>query len=495
MKTLEAIIKALLLIIHDYKVNNKLTTRHIVTVLLTTVNIKNIRNRDEKDIVNKTLALLDGILANKVVPNEEILLTLEILLVEKINYMKIITKYMLKDSTHVISTLEKELSVYTAKTHTKNILEEAVSSVMLPTTLNDTLINNVKVELDNVAKLTNGKNEYSVDSIDFSDIESVKKAASKAKDLISGGSVLNTGWEEFNDSVFGGLRRGEFHLFNALPNNYKSSMIKTLFLQIMRCNVPKLDDPTKTPLMLFISLEEEINNIMFFFYSYLKLVIENVSVDPKKLKDINIVEIAEFVYNEFRKYGYEVRVERVKPDLYDIYAFNKMIDDYKDQGFEIITLGIDYPKKMSREGCRNNGPMGTDLLDLFSRMRNRVSMENILTLAPHQLNPRTKHFLQNGMEDEEFTKFVANKGMYADSSQLDQELDGDFYLHLIKKEDKTYLSVTRGKHRLPLAIPEFKKSFVIEFISPTSPAIENTEKYKSSKRSINEANSDANDFF
>jgi hypothetical protein len=46
---------------------------------------------------------------------------------------------------------------------------------------------------------------------------------------------------------------------------------------------------------------------------------------------------------------------------------------------------------------------------------------------------------------------------------LDQEVDLEIYIHLVKHNRETYLTVQRGKHRLPTVINDDLKYFILKF--------------------------------
>lgn len=50
--------------------------------------------------------------------------------------------------------------------------------------------------------------------------------------------------------------------------------------------------------------------------------------------------------------------------------------------------------------------------------------------------------------DENFVKDVANRGYYDSCKTLDQEVDGELYIHKVIVEGRSFLTVQRGKHRL-----------------------------------------------
>ncbi len=83
-------------------------------------------------------------------------------------------------------------------------------------------------------------------------------------------------------------------------------------------------------------------------------------------------------------------------------------------------------------------------------------------ITPHQLSSEAKKLLREDRPD--FVKVIAEKGYWDGCTRLDQELDLELYIHIEKLNKKSYLTVQRGKHRLPTVIPESKKYIVLPFM-------------------------------
>ncbi len=67
------------------------------------------------------------------------------------------------------------------------------------------------------------------------------------------------------------------------------------------------------------------------------------------------------------------------------------------------------------------------------------------------------------MPESDFVKEINEKGYYAQSRSLDNEVDVELYLHLFKHNRETYISLQRGKHRVPTILPDEMKYALIKF--------------------------------
>jgi hypothetical protein len=121
---------------------------------------------------------------------------------------------------------------------------------------------------------------------------------------------------------------------------------------------------------------------------------------------------------------------------------------------------LDYLSMIPTTGC-TTGPAGTDIRDLFRRIRNFCATRDIAVISPHQMSSEAKQLIRDGHQD--FVKQVAEKGYWDGSKRLDQEVDRELYIHIEKMMGKSYLTVQRGKDRLPQVISDSDKYIVYEF--------------------------------
>jgi len=69
-------------------------------------------------------------------------------------------------------------------------------------------------------------------------------------------------------------------------------------------------------------------------------------------------------------------------------------------------------------------------------------------MTPHQISTDGKQLVREG-SGSNFVKEIANKGYYAGSRQIDQEVDLEIYIHIVKFNGSSWLTCQRGKHRIP----------------------------------------------
>jgi len=256
-----------------------------------------------------------------------------------------------------------------------------------------------------------------------------------------------------------GFRKGEFWIFYALQHKYKSGFTRSVFLQLPVHNKPMMKDPTKKPLMIFLSFEDDADIMLDFMYKYLYYNEHDVLPD---LSTVTTKEVAKYIREKLTVNGYNIKILRVNPSDWTYKnLFNKLLE-YEAEGFEIHALFIDYLFKLPTTGCVS-GPHGVDVKDLFNRVRNVCSSKGILCITPHQLSSDAKQLIRNGVPDVNFVKEVANKGYAEGVRTLDTVPDGELYLHIARIQRKPYLTVQRGKHRTPGILDDDKMYFTLPF--------------------------------
>lgn len=286
--------------------------------------------------------------------------------------------------------------------------------------------------------------------VNFKDVESIKSAYKTVQANADGSAILRTGWQGINRMTRGGFRRGEQWVFSALPHMNKSGFTLDLYRQLCMYNKPLLKDPTKRPLILFYSFENSVEANMQYLYCKLKANENGTVITEDELKKLSIDEISVYVQDQMESSGYESQMLRVDPTKWDYRALCNDIIKYESEGFEIHAVFVDYLYMLPTTGC-TQGPHGHDVRDLFRRTRNYFSAKGITLITPHQISTQGKQLVRNGQDD--FVKSLPGKGYYAGSSQIDQEVDGEIFLHIEKVNGRSYQTYQRGKHRLPGQTP------------------------------------------
>lgn len=298
-----------------------------------------------------------------------------------------------------------------------------------------------------------------ISDVDLIDINAVQKVFSDIKTMDDGTGIMKTGWQGLNRMLRGGFRRGEEAVVGALQHNFKTGFTLSLFSHFALFNEPYLIDVKKKPLLLRISFEDDITLNFQFLYTYLK---ENET--GEKITDLSRYtkeEMGEYITERLSATGYHIKLLRVNPSMWSYTHICNYVLELEAQGYEVHVLMLDYLYLVPTTGCVQ-GPAGVDVRDMFRRIRNFTNPRKITMLTPHQISTAGKQLVREGSSTD-FVKDIANKGYYAGSSQIDQELDLELYIHIVKFNGASWLTIQRGKHRIPGTTNEEDLYCVLKF--------------------------------
>lgn len=374
-----------------------------------------------------------------------------------------------------INTDTKEIDVLQKRIISlRNNLNKKLRELEIYKLIKDT--NNAIDKTDNISKLSvdvvskldklvTGSSSFKigiVDEIDIVDDNSMENALTKVKLQSDGSGRLTTGWKELNTMLNGGFIKGETVLTSALQHNFKSGFLRSIFAQVSSLNTPIMTNPSKKPLNVFISFEDNTDVITEFFYKYLYFD-KNPGLQTIDISNVDNKEISSFIRNELTKTGYHVKIIRVNPSEWTYRDIFTKVMEYESNGYEVHMVVIDYLSKLPTTGCDNTGPIGTAMRDMLTRCRDYFSSKNILFITTHQLSTEAKQLVRNGIKAEDLVKEIANKGYYEGCKQLDQVVDLELHQHIAKTKEGYFLTVARGKRRYPEIIPDDKRYFKLKF--------------------------------
>lgn len=494
MLNIDIIIKAITLLHRERELGEEATdnSNDLVRTILDTMGESKLYSGGDSEVLDNLKHMIRDMVNN---PNNydktTLLQSLELIIQDKPNLLKVIDKTInvelaVPSLKRTIISLRNTLNNYYKEQKIKTLLSTASYKITTGNLGNESIqefANKLMTNLEALSNTTTTKDPGIVDEIDIGNSDDMNILLNKVKEQSGENGRLKTGWKELNDMLGGGLRRGETVITSALQHNYKSGFVQSLFMQIPIHNVPVMTDPSKKPLILLISFEDDAEIIANFMYRYLYFNEHNEIPD---LTSITNSEVAKYIKEKLGVNGYHAKIIRVNPSEWTYkHMFNKILE-YEAAGFEIHATIVDYLSKLPTTGCITSGPMGTDLRDLWNRCRNFFSSKGILFVSPHQLSVDAKQLLRNGVSAQTLVKEIANKGYYEGSRQLDQVVDLEIHQHIAYINKKPFLTFQRGKRRFPEIIDENKKYFMLPF--PHKAPIK--ENINSDEPSITNASSD-----
>lgn len=366
----------------------------------------------------------------------------------------------------VIVNIRKSINNHFKEKRITDLISQASSTLKFNRdkirNIND-FISELVINLEGLQVNTLSKDPAIMSEVDIGNDESLRGVFDRVVSSANGDRVYKTGWQALNNMLQGGFRGGEEWVVGGLQHKYKTGFNLSLFAQLAQFNTPKTKDKNKKPLILRISFEDSTESNVQFLYQYLKydetrepVVIKNPTFEERE-------EMKKFVQDKLQVNGFHIKMLRVDPEQWTFKSlFNKIIE-LEAEGYAVEVLIVDYLSKMPTTGCTHNGVAGSDILNLFSRVRTFCESKNIVLITPHQLSTEAKQLLRGGIPEDQFVKEIESKGYFDKTRALDREFDGCLLIHLFKSQGDTYLSIQRDKHRISTIIDEKEKYMLLKF--------------------------------
>jgi hypothetical protein len=286
-----------------------------------------------------------------------------------------------------------------------------------------------------------------VDEVDFSKREQVANVFQAVKEGEEGSTILRLGLQGMNRMLDGGYRRGEAVISPAaLAHNFKTGGNLTEFRHIAVYNTPVLRNPAKKPLLLRISFEDSLKENFQFLYEQFHCN-EHKEDAVKTLPDLTGLseeDLADYIMPRMQATGFYIRMMRVNPSGWTYLDVQNKVLALEADGYEVVALFVDYLAMLPTTGCIMT-TAGSDIRDMFRRIRNFCAPRHILFVTPHQLSSDAKKLVREGTAN--LVRTLPGKGMYDGSQRLDQEVDLEVFQHIEYVNGKAYLTRQRGKHR------------------------------------------------
>jgi hypothetical protein len=178
--------------------------------------------------------------------------------------------------------------------------------------------------------------------------------------------------------------------------------------------------------------------LVIFFKSavifFKKLVMSNTSKE----------EMSKYVKDKLQETGFKVKFIRVDPSDWSYSSFFSLIEKYEKDGFELKTVILDYLSLIPTVGCIATGAVGSDLRDLYRRVRNFFAKRKCLFISAHQLSPDAQMINRENLTGEVFLNRIMGKGFFDGSKKLSQEMDLELYAYKFTQNNKDYLAIGKG---------------------------------------------------
>lgn len=368
------------------------------------------------------------------------------------------------ENKNIIRALENELNnkiyIYRIKKTLNGYtydFDKKFKSGMSP----DDMLSKIIEELTILTKNIKNKDDAIVTEVDLDNVENVSKVFQVVKETNEAeGFKFKLGLRALNKITNNGYKDSEFVIWNALQHNYKSGMLASSLIGIARYNKPIMIDPSKTPLLLYVSLEDDLDILFEFLYRQMYYTDNKVKAD---MSNTSKEEMSKYVKDKLQETGFKVKFIRVDPSDWSYSSFFSLIEKYEKDGFELKTVILDYLSLIPTIGCIATGAVGSDLRDLYRRVRNFFAKRKCLFISAHQLSPDAQMINRENLTGEVFLNRIMGKGFFDGSKKLSQEMDLELYAYKFTQNNKDYLAIGKGKHKGSKVMKSSDKLAIIPF--------------------------------
>jgi hypothetical protein len=278
-------------------------------------------------------------------------------------------------------------------------------------------------------------------------------------------------WKEFNVALQGGARPGDNILLGALQHNYKSTLMRSLYLGLCKYNKPQdfQLDSEKKPVISLMIMEDPTRNVLAGLV--LNILWEDAlgeNPEDPDIPDISTLGASDMVSTitkEVKKNGWYPHLSKVNGDEWGYKDIIRRYDKMEANGYRVYAILIDYLFMANAKLGTLYDTVGSDVRSLLRKIRGYGASKNALTITPSQLNPEVKKMVTRGdVTNEGLLAKIAHGGYFSGSSKLSEESEIVFYINKVRGGDDLYLEVLIEKHRFYKALDRSSlKHFYLKF--------------------------------
>ena len=252
----------------------------------------------------------------------------------------------------------------------------------------------------------------------------------------------------------------------------------------------------KKPALVFVTLEDDPVKLTHFLYLYIRCnndpeFVEAVKMNPDLAKEtlgsLDPREMAIYVRTDLMKNGFSIKIIHGNPSQWGYRDVIRRINRIEARGYHVQLLAIDYVTLLQSTGITVSVG-GQEKYELIARLRAWASGKKLPVISPLQLSSDADQLLKNGVSPEAFGRIVKDRGYYHLCKTLGQPIDLENFVCKVVKGDRSYISVTRGKHRNASTIPPSKLFFFLPFPGDNIPLLEDIGKENSAYRQLPKEN-------
>lgn len=297
-----------------------------------------------------------------------------------------------------------------------------------------------------------------IDEIDLFSKDSIIRAIQNQKKKRNGTNIRFP-YQALN-RMFGpshGAAYGEFFCCAARSHNYKSGMLISMARGHCMYNKPP-DTGGKKPIILFISLENEIGENLIMLYR--EMYISIYHKEPEGFKDD---EVAEFVMRELSKNGFHLIIRRTFGDVFGYREYVELVEKIEKCGnAKVVATYLDYITLCRCDEKNSENLVNAKLLQqMVGRFKDFAQHRDMFFATGLQLETEAERIAASGLTNR-VKRFTS--AHLADSRGIKRELDMLIFLEIeTNAAGQPWLTVAWNKHKYVHDTPSSDKYFALPF--------------------------------
>lgn len=258
----------------------------------------------------------------------------------------------------------------------------------------------------NIKRSTSGMNGdelFSLREEEF--VNAVTDAVTRLKDR---NKILLTGIQRLNTILSPGYLAKRLYVYLAFPGGGKSQILLKSALDMKKYNKVKPKDPNKNPAILFITMENNIDETIERIFNLTVSSDDIRNYTPKqiikKLKEDGQLELTDDNNTNLIIKYYDNR----SIDTNDLYS---IIQDLDDDGNEVIALFLDYLKRI--KPAEKADSEKTELKNITNELKTLSKHFDIPVISAQQLNRTAASVIDAALQakKEDVTKLIGRDGI------------------------------------------------------------------------------------
>lgn len=265
--------------------------------------------------------------------------------------------------------------------------------------------------------------------------------------VTSPSNTLITGFVGINELLGGGFQPTRVYAFLGLPSEGKSITLLDMALQIKKYNPGYIcKDPTKRPCVVYFTLENTLEETVV-------RLCEMVGISGS-LGDYNVNDLIHKLRTEGELYVNSASpidlIIKYKPGMtVDTSYLYTMSEELEDKGYEVISVILDYIKRIRSTRELSNSDNRIWLGDVINELKVFASTKDVAIITASQLNrDATQHIDESRKANKNDLVRMLGRSQIGESMLILENLDGAFIIAPEwTPEGHKYLGIQRIKKR------------------------------------------------